>query len=116
MNSLHYARTERRTVCLADVRVTKPHSMRLIDVNTLKLHEFFGDQIPPYAILPHTWEAEEVTYEEWLYDGRQYPWRWGWVYDEEEVDNIKSKTGYHKIAQACLKAQGDSLSLAEVRS
>ncbi|KAI0513268.1 heterokaryon incompatibility protein-domain-containing protein [Xylaria bambusicola] len=84
--------------------------MRLIDVNTLKLHEFFGDQIPPYAILSHTWEAEEVTYEEWLYAGRQYPRRWGWVYDKKEVRDIKAKSGYDKIVQACAKAQGDRLS------
>lgn len=32
----------------------------------LELHTFYGDAIPPYAILSHTWlrDDEEVTFEE----------------------------------------------------
>ncbi|KFA68489.1 hypothetical protein S40285_05395 [Stachybotrys chlorohalonatus IBT 40285] len=37
--------------------------MRLINVDTLAL-EFFPGQIPPYAILSHTWTSEEVTLQE----------------------------------------------------
>ncbi len=33
--------------------------MRLINVETLKLEEFFGTLIPSYAILSHTWGADE---------------------------------------------------------
>jgi len=38
--------------------------MRLINVETLKLEEYFGDAIPPYAILSHTWgsDSEELTF------------------------------------------------------
>ncbi|KAM0544087.1 hypothetical protein ACHAPJ_011969 [Fusarium lateritium] len=38
--------------------------MRLIDVETLRLKTFYGDNIPPYAILSHTWGAddEEITF------------------------------------------------------
>jgi hypothetical protein len=38
--------------------------MRLLNVHTLKLHTFYGDAIPKYAILSHTWLAadEEVTF------------------------------------------------------
>ena len=42
--------------------------MRLIDSrnpNRLRFVEFFGDQVPPYAILSHTWSEnghEEVAY------------------------------------------------------
>jgi ankyrin repeat protein len=38
--------------------------MRLINVETLKLEEFFDDAIPPYAILSHTWgnDNEEVSF------------------------------------------------------
>ena len=38
--------------------------MRLINVETLKLEEFFGDAIPPYAILSHTWgkDKDEVSF------------------------------------------------------
>ncbi|TWU70972.1 hypothetical protein ED733_001703 [Metarhizium rileyi] len=34
--------------------------MRLINCSTLKLEEFVGEDIPPYAILSHTWQTEEV--------------------------------------------------------
>jgi hypothetical protein len=38
--------------------------MRLLDVSTYTLHTFYGDDIPPYAILSHTWlrDDEEVTF------------------------------------------------------
>src|SRR5437879_5251899 len=39
--------------------------MRLINVETLELEEFFGEAIPPYAILSHTWEEEEVSFQDW---------------------------------------------------
>lgn len=45
--------------------------MRLINVNTLELNWFTQDSpdFPPYVIASHTWEEDEVTYEEheaWL--------------------------------------------------
>ncbi|UPX13924.1 uncharacterized protein EKO05_0004419 [Ascochyta rabiei] len=38
--------------------------MRLLNVKTYKLHTFYGDKIPKYAILSHTWlqDHEEVTF------------------------------------------------------
>ncbi|KAJ3535362.1 hypothetical protein NM208_g7161 [Fusarium decemcellulare] len=39
--------------------------MRLINAETLHLHEFHGEDIPPYAILSHTWGVEEVTFQDW---------------------------------------------------
>ena len=38
--------------------------MRLLNVKTRKLEEFFGDKIPPYAILSHRWTDDEVTFRE----------------------------------------------------
>jgi hypothetical protein len=40
--------------------------MRLLDVHTLKLHTFYGDAIPAYAILSHNWlqDHEEVTFQQ----------------------------------------------------
>ncbi|KAK0105014.1 hypothetical protein ONS95_004617 [Cadophora gregata] len=38
--------------------------MRLLNVHSMKLEEYFGSQIPPYAILSHTWGAEEVTFQD----------------------------------------------------
>ena len=36
--------------------------MWLLDTGTLKLRDFFGD-LPPYAILSHTWADEEVSFQ-----------------------------------------------------
>lgn len=40
--------------------------MRLIHTTSLELKEFFGSQLPPYAILSHTWSKDEVSYQEYL--------------------------------------------------
>ncbi|KAI1411103.1 HET-domain-containing protein [Hypoxylon sp. FL1857] len=39
--------------------------MRLINTHTLELKEYFGGQIPRYAILSHTWEGDEATFQGW---------------------------------------------------
>ena len=36
--------------------------MRHLNVQSLKLEEFYGDDIPFYAILSYTWEKEEITF------------------------------------------------------
>jgi hypothetical protein len=36
--------------------------MRLLNAQLLKLEGFYGDNNPPYAILSHTWEKEEATF------------------------------------------------------
>lgn len=38
--------------------------MRLINVKTFRLEEFFGNSIPDYAILSHTWDAYEISFED----------------------------------------------------
>ncbi|KAK5652369.1 hypothetical protein OQA88_10561 [Cercophora sp. LCS_1] len=35
--------------------------MRLLKVDELEPEEFHGENIPPYAILSHTWEDDEIT-------------------------------------------------------
>jgi hypothetical protein len=44
--------------------------MRLIDVETLGLRSFTDDCIPRYAILSHTWGADEVSYLELVWINR----------------------------------------------
>ncbi|KAF4875144.1 Vegetative incompatibility protein HET-E-1 [Colletotrichum siamense] len=39
--------------------------MRLINVDTLALEEFFGNDVPRYAILSHTWGPDEVSFQDW---------------------------------------------------
>jgi hypothetical protein len=66
--------------------------MRLINVRTLELHEFIGADVPPYAILSHTWGKEEVSYRDW-----------------QDLGAISSKAGFAKIQGACEQAKKDSL-------
>ncbi|KAF6808153.1 vegetative incompatibility protein HET-E-1 [Colletotrichum plurivorum] len=63
--------------------------MRLINVESLKLHEFFGASIPSYAILSHTWETEETTFQEW----------------ESNTRAAKGKAGHRKVTRACFMAK-----------
>ena len=59
--------------------------MRLLKTRTLQLEEFVG-QPPPYAILSHTWEQEEVTFQ-----------------DIQGPEAVKKK-GYAKLQQSSKQA------------
>ena len=63
--------------------------MRLLHTQTLKLHEFFGADIPPYAILSHTWDEGEVSFQEW----------------KSGDGNLKA--GYDKVRRCCQMAASD---------
>jgi hypothetical protein len=43
--------------------------MRLVHASNFTLHEFFGDNIPGYAILSHRWGKSEISFED-LRDGK----------------------------------------------
>ena len=62
--------------------------MRLLNTSTLKLVEFYGE-IPPFAILSHTWEKEEVTF------------------DDLPQEHAKNMRGYDKISNCCSLACSD---------
>lgn len=66
--------------------------MWLMHVETRRLEEFFNDEVPPYAILSHTWGREEVTFQ-----------------DLGKVDHRK-QLGYAKIEGCCQQALKDNLS------
>lgn len=63
--------------------------MRLLNTSTYKLHEFFGYDVPPYVILSHRWEREEVTFQD-LRDGQR-----------------SEMQGWRKIVGCCKQAIGD---------
>ncbi|KAI1298082.1 heterokaryon incompatibility protein-domain-containing protein [Xylaria venustula] len=65
--------------------------MRLLNVHTLVISEFYGNQIPRYAILSHTWDEEEVTLQDMI-EGRAL-----------------FRRGYQKIASCCEQARFDGL-------
>jgi hypothetical protein len=44
--------------------------MRLLNTTTLELHEFFGSEIPFYAILSHRWGDGEVTFQDLKSEGK----------------------------------------------
>lgn len=69
-------------------------NMRLLNVEApeLELKEFFGDMIPPCAILSHTWGDDEVAFQD-LQHGR-----------------YEHKAGFRKIHYACRQAKQDGLS------
>lgn len=67
--------------------------MRLLNVSTLQLKEFIG-QVPPYAILSHTWTEEEV------------------LYSDIGALTSSSKQGYPKLVGCCRKAAQDGFEWA----
>ncbi|KAH8807235.1 heterokaryon incompatibility protein-domain-containing protein [Xylogone sp. PMI_703] len=68
--------------------------MRLLNANTLALETFFDKEIPPYAILSHTWGNDEVTFQD--------------IASAE----VSSKAGYQKIKYTCEQALRDGLRYA----
>lgn len=72
--------------------------MRLINTTTYEFSEFYGENIPKYAILSHTWENDEVTFQEWTFSRR----------------NAEKKAGYAKIEATCKLASEIGLMYAWV--
>ena len=70
--------------------------MRLINTRSLELHDFSLAEIPPYAILSHTWGDSEMTFQELSLPQRQRP----------------AKKGYFKIEKTCELALKDGLGFA----
>jgi len=64
--------------------------MRLINVRSLALHEFYGEAIPTYSILSHTWNDGEVTYQDW---------------QAGDHSVLSQRRGYAKILGACRQAE-----------
>ena len=65
--------------------------MRLLNIHTLKLQEFEGDEIPPYIVTSHRWGKDEATYKDVL------------------KDKNKHTVGYEKIKQFCKAAKSQYL-------
>ncbi|KAI8674031.1 HET domain-containing protein [Fusarium keratoplasticum] len=61
--------------------------MRLLNTQTIVVETFGDDQIPPYAILSHTWEAEEVTFQ------------------DMELGKATGKKGWAKVKGSCSMAR-----------
>ncbi len=77
--------------------------MWLVNCTTLTLECFIGSNIPKYAILSHTWEEEEVTFQEL---DRHHPGDLD-LPEPRLRQHIYDTTpkGYHKIWETCFKAR-----------
>jgi Heterokaryon incompatibility protein (HET) len=75
--------------------------MRLINSESLTLEEFIGGgyNTPKYAILSHTWEDGEVTFQDFAYLNR---------------DERAQKKGFRKIQKTCDLAKKAGLKYAWV--
>ncbi|CZR59429.1 uncharacterized protein PAC_09321 [Phialocephala subalpina] len=76
--------------------------MWLINTSTLSLELYYGDEIPAYAILSHTWGDGEMSFQEFTQA------------TETKNDGTKSKAGYRKIAATCDRALMDGYCYAWV--
>src|SRR5882724_4313234 len=69
-----------------------PFHMRLLNVKDLVVEKFLGKEVPTYAILSHTWENEEITF--------------------DDVENLlqpelQKRKGYNKLSSAIRQATRD---------
>ena len=71
--------------------------MWLINTTTLELEEVSGHDAPPYAILSHTWQDDEVSFQ-----------------DFQVPDVRQRKAGFAKIEMTCAQAREDNLEYAWV--
>ena len=66
--------------------------MHLLNTSALKLHEFYDDEIPEYAILSHTWGEEEVSFHD---------------LQNKKPEQLDGSKGYMKIKGCCAIATLD---------
>jgi len=86
------------TLLRTEISVSLSTDMRLLHASKLELTYFIADdEIPPYAILSHTWGEGEVSLQEW---------------QTLSSSNLSLKTGYSKIKLCCEQAQRDGLEWA----
>ncbi len=75
--------------------------MRLINVETLEVEEFLGDNVPKYAILSHTWGTDEVSFQDFALVRSCH------LRQAAAAAQIEERSGYTKILQCCVQAGHD---------
>jgi hypothetical protein len=69
--------------------------MRLLSTHNWTLKEFLSDyEVPPYAILSHTWDEDEVTFQQWE----------SLAISDIATSDINSMKGYQKVKRFGQKA------------
>ena len=94
-------------------------TMWLINVHSLELesHHFHNTKVE-YAILSHTWGAEEVSFQEWNAVSR---WRKSGAQGHQTdmvgdiaINDVLAKSGFQKILRCCEQARRNGIQLAWV--
>ncbi|KAG8668182.1 hypothetical protein FPOAC1_007559 [Fusarium poae] len=67
--------------------LTETSAMRLINTKSIELQFFTDDDVPDYAILSHTWDQEEV------------------LFQDIGLESAKAKKGYNKLRNCCRVAE-----------
>ncbi len=101
---------KRETVC-----ISHSPAMRLLNTRTLDLEDFITvDQTPLYAILSHTWGADEVTFKD-LRSGRpeEYQQKQGWRKITESARYASSRGWSHIWVDTCCIDKSDITELSE---
>jgi len=86
--------------------------MRLLRAADMTFHEFEGSSIPPYAILSHRWEGDEVTYQEMSDRTTATEKRFRFIKNQElkiRTAATERKSGFKKIRQCCAQALEDMI-------
>ncbi|KAK4167868.1 hypothetical protein QBC43DRAFT_310393 [Cladorrhinum sp. PSN259] len=93
--------------------------MRLINIHTLRMHEFVAE-IPKYVILSHTWGSDEVSFQEMeeIYALEElediitqhpgYQIDIGTLRQRARIQETKQRAGYRKIIDFCAKIRHES--------
>jgi hypothetical protein len=82
--------------------------MRLLHAETLCFHEFYGADIPAYAILSHRWEDEEVTYQDFTRVTSSSAWQ-RMTASGRKARDVADRKGFDKILRCCQQARSDGL-------
>ncbi|KAH9208360.1 heterokaryon incompatibility protein-domain-containing protein, partial [Leptodontidium sp. 2 PMI_412] len=80
--------------------------MRLLNVFTGRLEEYFGSAIPGYAILSHTWGLEEITFSD-IQNIPENPRNLSIALAASYLQYPILEAGYHKVVYACRQAIED---------
>jgi len=86
--------------------------MRLLRAIDMTFHEFEGSSIPPYAILSHRWEGEEVSYQEMSDRATATERRFRFMRNQElkiRTAATERKPGFKKIQLCCEQALEDMI-------
>ena len=93
--------------------------MRLINITTFEMKEWFEGDVQPYAILSHTWGDQEISFQDWQTiasfpevlaarpSGEDDTYA---ALQRRKVDALKQRAGYRKIIDFChaVLTAGDS--------